>query len=90
MYVAWDGEWRHGVDGDDLVASLEVGDKFVVNAKEGNNEGQEFWIVCCTKLFHKLNGPLNYKWGMNYNEREEVVVGKHYKKRGIQIQLMYC
>jgi len=39
MYVAWDGEWRHGVDGDELDANLEVGNNFDVNAKEGNSEG---------------------------------------------------
>jgi hypothetical protein len=82
MYVAWDGEWRHGVDGDELATSLEVGDNFVVNAEEGNNEGQEFWIMCYTKPLHKLNGPLNCKWGMNYNERDEVVVGKYCEKWG--------
>jgi hypothetical protein len=61
---------------------LEVGNNFVVNVEEGNSEGQEVWIVCCTKPLHKLNGPLNCKWGMNYNERDEVVVGKYYKKWG--------
>jgi hypothetical protein len=40
MYVAWDGELRHGVDGDELIANLEVGNNFVVNAEEGNNKGQ--------------------------------------------------
>ncbi len=59
---------------------MEVGNNFVVNTKEGNSEGQEFWIVCCTRPLHKLNGPLNYKWGMNYNERDEVVARKYYKK----------
>jgi hypothetical protein len=82
MYVAWDGEWRHGVDGDELAASLEIGDNFVVNAEKGNKKGQEIWIVCCTKPLHKLNGPLNYKWGMNYNEGDEVVVRKCYEKWG--------
>jgi hypothetical protein len=82
MYVAWDGERRHGVDGDELAANLEVGDNFAINVEEGNSERQEFWIVCCTKPLHKLNGPLNCKWGMNYNEGDEVVTRKNYKKMG--------
>ncbi len=36
--------------------------------------------MCCTKPLHKLDGPC--KWGMNYNEGHEVVVGKYYKKWG--------
>jgi hypothetical protein len=82
MYVAWDGEWRHVVDGDELTTSLEVGENFVVNVEEGNIERQEFWIVCYTKPLHKLNGPLNCNWGMNYNEVDEVVAKKYYKKLG--------
>lgn len=39
MYNAWDGEWQYGLDGDELVASLEVDDNFVVNVEEGNSEG---------------------------------------------------
>jgi hypothetical protein len=59
---------------------LEVGNNFVVNVEEGNSKGLEVWILCCNKPLHKLNGPLNCKWGMNYNERDEVVEGKYYKK----------
>jgi hypothetical protein len=36
MYYAWDGERQYGMDGDELVASLEVGNNFTINAKEGN------------------------------------------------------
>jgi hypothetical protein len=50
--------------------------------EKGNSEGQEVWIVCCTKPLHKLNNPLKCKWGLNYNEGDEVVVGKYYKKWG--------
>jgi len=42
MNNVWDGEWPYGVDGDELVANLEVGDNFVINAEEGNNERQDF------------------------------------------------
>jgi hypothetical protein len=82
MYNAWDGEWQYGVDGEELAKSLEVGDNFVVNVEEGNSEGQDFWLVCCTKQFHTLIHPLIYKWGTKYYERDEVVVGKYYQKWG--------
>ncbi len=26
----------------------------LLNEKEGNNEGQDFWLVCCNKPFHTL------------------------------------
>jgi hypothetical protein len=61
---------------------LAVGNNFVINAEEGKNERQEFSKVCCTKQLHKLNGPLNCKWSMNYNEGDEVVVRKYHKKWG--------
>jgi hypothetical protein len=63
MYNAWDGEWQYGVDGKKLAKSLEVGDNFVVNVKEGNNERQDFWLMCCTKPLHTLIHPLTCKWG---------------------------
>jgi hypothetical protein len=49
-----DGDWQHGVNGNELVASLKIGDNFVVNVEEGNNEGQEFWIICCIKPLHTI------------------------------------
>jgi hypothetical protein len=82
MCNVWDGEWQYGLDGDELVVSLEVGDIFVVNAKEGNSESQEFWVLFCTKLLHKLTNPLKCKWGMKYDVGDEVVEGKYYKKWG--------
>jgi hypothetical protein len=70
------------LDGDELVISLEVGNNFVVNAKEGNSEGQEFLVVCCTKPLHKLTSPLKCKWGTEYDVGDKVVAGKYYKKMG--------
>lgn len=42
MNNVYDGEWPYGVDGDELAANLEVGDNFVINVEEGNNERQDF------------------------------------------------
>jgi hypothetical protein len=39
MYDAWDSNWQHCIDGDELTTCLNIGDNFVVKAKEGNYEG---------------------------------------------------
>jgi hypothetical protein len=57
---------------------LEVGDNFVINEEEGNSEGQDFWLVCCSKPLHTLM----CKWGIKYYEGDEVVVGKYYQNWG--------
>jgi hypothetical protein len=81
MYNVWDGEWQYGLDGDEFVVNLEVGNNFVVSAKEGNSEGQELWVVCCTKPLHKLTNPLKCKYSMKYDVGDKVVTRKYYKKR---------
>jgi hypothetical protein len=65
-----------------VVCCLKMGDNFDANVKEGNNERQDFWIVCCTKPIHTLTKPLKCKWGTDYCERDKVVGGKYYKKWG--------
>ena len=32
-----------------LVAIVDIGDNFVVNAALGNSEGYDFWIINCTR-----------------------------------------
>ncbi len=61
---------------------MEVGDNFVVNVKEGNSEGQYFWLVCCTKPLHTLIHPLTCKWGTKYYEGNEDVCRKILPKMG--------
>jgi hypothetical protein len=47
--IAIEDEWdQFGQCGDYLVNYLELGDNFVINVEEGNNEGVEFYIVLCT------------------------------------------
>jgi hypothetical protein len=55
---------------------------FAISEKKGNNEGQNFWPLCCTKPLHTLIHPLMCKWGIEYYEGDEIVVGKYYKKWG--------
>jgi hypothetical protein len=39
-------EWgEYMEDGDHLVFCMSLGNNFVVNAKEGNEEGQDFYIL---------------------------------------------
>ncbi len=40
------------VDGEVLAVTLDVGDIFAVNAKTGNSEDADFWLVYCTKPLH--------------------------------------
>ncbi len=70
------------MDGNELATSLEVGNNFAINAEEGNSEGQELWVVCCTKPLHMLTSPLKCNWGMKYNVGDKIVAWKHYKRMG--------
>ncbi len=59
---------------------MEIGDNFVVNAEEGNSEGQDFWLIYCTKYLHIIKKELKCKWGIEFEDKDEVVVGKYYQK----------
>ncbi len=52
MSLNWVGKPNYNVDGNGLVATLDVGDNFVVNVEFGNFEGADFWIIYCSKPFH--------------------------------------
>ncbi len=82
MYEAWDGDLQHGIDGCDLVTTLEIRDNFAINAKEGNIEGQDSWLIFCTKSLHTIKKPFKCKWGIKFEEGDEVVAGKYYQKWG--------
>lgn len=58
-----DGKFCFGTKGDDLASTLEVGDNFVVNAKFGNVEGVDFYVICCSKTLHTINENFKFKWG---------------------------
>jgi hypothetical protein len=40
--------------GDELVVVLEVGDNFIVNAKERNDENASFLLILCIEPLHKV------------------------------------
>jgi len=72
-----------------LLLAWRLANNFVVNAKEGNSEGQEFWVVCCTKPLHRLTSPLKCKWGIEYDVGDEVVTWKYHKNGVTMIHLMF-
>jgi hypothetical protein len=49
-------------------------------AKKEIVEGQEFWVMCCTKPLHMLTNPLKCKWGTEYDVGDKVIARKYYKK----------
>jgi VCBS repeat-containing protein len=42
MFVGWDGQWDYDVNGDALATTLDFGDNFVVNVKDGNSKDVDF------------------------------------------------
>jgi len=58
-----DVNWDYGEDGNALATCLEIGDNFVVNAIANNDEGQEFWLIRCSKPLHKVNKNFTNAWG---------------------------
>jgi hypothetical protein len=53
-----------GIEGDDLAATLEIGNNFVVNVKFGNVEGANLYLICCSKPWHIIKENFSYKWGV--------------------------
>ncbi len=68
--------------GDELAAVLEVGDNFIINAEEGNDEDVSFWLIMCTKPLHKVKAPFIDNWENSYEEGDDVVKGLYYQKWG--------
>ncbi len=65
-----------------MVVTLEIGYNFAVNAKEGNSEGQDFWFICYTKSLHTIKKTFKCRWDIEFDERDDMVVGKYYQKWG--------
>jgi len=61
---------------------LEVGDNFIINAKEGNDEDASFWLIMCIKPLHKVKALFIDNWGNSYEEGDDVVKGLYYQKWG--------
>ncbi len=78
MYDAWDGNWQHCIDGDELTTCLNIGDNFVIKTKEGNYEGSNFWLICCIKPLHIVWRMFKYKWSIEFMVKDETIERKCY------------
>jgi hypothetical protein len=57
-----------------LIIMLEVSDNFVVSAKDGNEEGVDFYIMCCERLPFTLDVGVGLDlWDATYSAWEVVV-----------------
>ncbi len=56
-------EWdEYGNDGNHLVAYISLGDNFVVNAEEGNEEGVDFYVLLCTQTSFVIEQAFTWPW----------------------------
>jgi hypothetical protein len=57
-------EWDdYAIDGDHLATCILLGDNFANFAKEGNEEGADFYILLCTQTCFVLDQPFICQWG---------------------------
>jgi len=82
MFVGWDGQWDYDVNGDALATTLDFGDNFVVNVKDGNSKDVDFWLICCTKPLHQVRRAFMDKWGTSFVARDSVVANLYYQRWG--------
>jgi hypothetical protein len=76
---AWD---QLGECGDYLASCLEIGDNFVVNVEEGNQEDVDFYVMLCTQLVHVVKEDFIDTWSTNLRVGDVVVVGTYYQTWG--------
>lgn len=68
--------------GDELAGILEIGDNLVVNAEDGNPKGMVFYLILCTKAFHKVEEAFTDNGGTNFDVVDDVVTCLYYHKWG--------
>jgi hypothetical protein len=51
MYNAWDGEWQYGLDGDELVTNLEVGNNLLSMLKKEIVNVQSYGLCVAPNLY---------------------------------------
>jgi hypothetical protein len=61
---------------------LCVGDNFAILAKEGNNEGDEFYVLQCQKTTHIVRNHFICPWGDEFDVGNNVIDGIYYQKWG--------
>jgi hypothetical protein len=74
-------DWGVGVDNNEQVAGLRLGDNFVIVAALGNNEGVDFFILQCIKQMHIVQEDVGLDdWG-NFVETGDEIIINHYCKQ---------
>jgi hypothetical protein len=76
-------DWGVGVDSNELVVGLKVGDNFVVVVAPSNNEGVDFFILQCIKQMHIVQEDASLDdWGNFVEKGGEIVINHYYKQLG--------
>jgi hypothetical protein len=75
----WD-EYRD--DGDHLATCVSLGDNFVVNVKEGNEEGVDFYVLLCTQTNFIVEQAFKCPWGQEFSIGDIIMVQKYYQSWG--------
>ncbi len=57
--------------------SLEVGDNFVVNFKEDNEEDMDFYIVLCIEIMYSVKNDFIDPWKIEFKIVDVVVAGQY-------------
>lgn len=66
----------------DLADDLRVGDKFVVPAEDGNEEGVLYYVLVCQRTKFVVRTPFSCVWGNDFEVGDEVVEGKYFQRWG--------
>jgi hypothetical protein len=70
-------------NGESSTVTLEASDTFVVPIEDGNEEGVDFYRMCCERPPFTLDvGVEPYLWDATYFAWEVVVLGKYHKSWG--------
>lgn len=59
-----------------------MGNNFAVNAAQGNNDNDDFWIICCIKPLHTVKEAFICKWACKFEVGNEATGGYYYQKWG--------
>ncbi len=76
------GNWDFGNDGENIAATLDIGDNFVVNVKIGNEEGVNFYGIRCTKPLHQVSKQFTDMWGNTFELGGMIIARTCYQKWG--------
>jgi len=78
-------------NGESSTVTLEASDTFVVPIEDGNEEGVDFYRMCCERPPFTLDvGVEPYLWDATYFAWEVVVLGKYHKLGVRKVYHMSC